>query len=166
MASARAVQQAVWTIDPDQPVWKVRSLQTLVASGTDRERLTTTLMAAAALLAVLLAALGIYSVVSYSVVQRTREVGVRIALGASRVSILRLVLRDTVTMVGIGLALGLAGALASSRLIASQLYYVNANDPSTLAATALLLAVAATAAAAVPALRAASADPVTNLRAE
>jgi putative ABC transport system permease protein len=166
MASARAVQKAVWTVDPDQPVWKIRSLESLVASGVQRERLVTTLMAAAALLALLLAAVGIYSVVSQSVAQRTREVGVRIALGASRRTILGLILRETGTLVAVGLGLGLVGALAAARLIASQLENVGPRDPWTLAATSILLAATAVAAAVLPARRAASVDPVANLRAE
>ena len=164
MATARAVQQAVWAIDPDQPVWKLRSLETLVSSGADRERLVTTLMSTAAMLALLLAALGVFSVVSHSVAQRAREVSVRMALGASRGAILRLVLRETSAIVLIGIGLGLLGALGASRLIASQLLNVTPGDPLNLLMTAALLAAAALSAAAWPALRAASADPLANLR--
>jgi predicted permease len=166
MASARAVQQAVWSVDPEQPMWKIRSMTSLVASGTDRERLLTTLMAAAALLALALTALGVYGVVSYSVSRRAREVSVRMALGASRRSILGLVLRETATLVALGLGLGALGALASSRLIASQLHEVKPGDAGTLVATGVLLAIAALVAAALPAARASSADPVANLRLE
>jgi predicted permease len=164
MASARAVQQAVWSIDPEQPMWKIRSMTSLVASGADRERLLTTLMAVAALLALMLTALGVYGVVSYSVTRRAREVSVRIALGASRRSILGLVLRETAALVALGLTLGALGSLASSRFIASQLHEVEPGDAGTLAATGILLAIAALVAAALPAARAASADPVANLR--
>ncbi len=166
MASARAVQQAVWSVDPEQPMWKIRSMTSLVASGADRERLLTTLMAVAALLALLLTVLGVYGVVSYSVRRRAREVSVRIALGASRRSILGLVLRETATLVALGLGLGALGALASSRLIASQLHEVKPGDAGTLVATGVLLAIAALVAAALPAVRASSADPVANLRIE
>jgi predicted permease len=164
MQSARAVRQAVWSVDPDQPVWKIRSMTALVASGVERERLVTTLMMAAALLALGLAALGVYSVVSHSVVQRSREVAVRMALGASRGTILRLVLRETVTLVVAGLAVGVLGALGAGRAIASQLVDVAPGDPLTLALTGVLLAGAALAAALLPAARASSVDPVANLR--
>jgi predicted permease len=164
MTTARAVQQAVWAVDPDQPVWKVRSLESLLASGADRERLVTTLMSTAAMLALLLAALGVFSVVSHSIAQRAREVSVRMALGASRGAILRLVLRETSAIVLIGIAIGLLGALGASRLIASQLLNVTPGDPLNLVLTAALLTGAALGAAAWPALRAASADPLDNLR--
>lgn len=166
MASARAVQQAVWTIDPDQPMWKIRSLASMVASGADRERLLATLMTAAALLALVLAALGVYGVVSYSVTRRAREVSVRMALGASRWSILGMVLRETAAVVALGLSLGVLGSLASSRVIAGQLHEVKPDDAGTIIVTGVVLAVAALVAAALPAARAASADPVASLRLE
>lgn len=166
MASARAVQQAVWAIDPDQPMWKIRSLASMVASGADRERLLATLMTAAALLALVLAALGVYGVVSYSVTRRAREVSVRMALGASRWSILGMVLRETAAVVALGLSLGVLGSLASSRVIAGQLHEVKPDDAGTIIVTGVVLAVAALVAAALPAARAASADPVASLRLE
>jgi putative ABC transport system permease protein len=164
LQSARAVQQAVWSVDPDQPVWKIRSMAMLVSSGVERERLVTTLMMAAALLALALAALGVYSVVSHSVAQRSREVAVRMALGASRGAILQLVLRETGAVVLLGLAAGVLSALGAGRAIASQLVDVAPGDPLTLALTGILLAVAAIAAAALPAARASSVDPVAGLR--
>jgi putative ABC transport system permease protein len=164
MQAARAVQQAVWSVDPEQPVWKIRSMTTLVASGVERERLVTTLMMAAALLALALAVLGVYSVVSHSIAQRAREVAVRIALGASRGTILRQVLRETGVLVAVGLGVGLLSALGAGRAIASQLVDVAPGDPATLTATGALLAAAAIAAALVPAVRASSADPVKSLR--
>ncbi|MGE0462566.1 MAG: ABC transporter permease [Vicinamibacterales bacterium] len=166
MASARAVQQAVWAVDPDQPMWKIRSMTSMVASGTGRERLLATLMAAAAVLALGLAAVGVYGVVSYSVTRRAREISVRMALGASRGSILGMVLRETAGVVALGLSLGFLGSLASSRLIANQLHEVAPGDAGTLILTGLVLAFTALMAAALPAARAASADPVTSLRLE
>ena len=164
MAAARSVQQAVWSVDPEQPVWKIRSMTTLVDSGVERERLVTTLMAAAALLALALAALGVYSVVSHSVAERSREVAVRMALGASRGTILRLVLRETGTLVVVGLGMGLLSALGAGRAIGSQLVDVAPGDPLTLVVTGSLLAVAAIAAALPPAAHASSVDPMANLR--
>ena len=164
MGAARAVQQAVWTVDPEQPVWKVRAMETLVASGAERERLVTTLMSTAAMLALVLAALGVFSVVSHSVSQRAREVSVRMALGASRGSILGLVLRETSSTVVAGIGIGLLGAMGASRLMASQLLNVTPGDPLTLIVTPAVLAVSALGAAALPAMRAASADPVASLR--
>jgi predicted permease len=164
MQAARAVQQAVWSVDPEQPVWKIRSMTMLVASGVERERLVTTLMAAAALLALALAALGVYGVISHSVAQRSREVAVRIALGASRGTILRQVLKETGALVMLGLGVGLLCALGAGRAIASQLVDVTPGDPLTLAFTGALLTVAAIAAALIPAARASSVDPVAKLR--
>jgi putative ABC transport system permease protein len=164
MQSARAVQEAVWSIDPEQPVWKIRSMTTLVASGVERERLVTTLMVAAALLALALATLGVYSVVSHSVAQRAREIAVRVALGASRATILRLVLGETGALVAVGLGAGLVCALGAGRAIASLLVDVGPGDPVTLAATGALLAAAAIVAALLPAARASAVDPVARLR--
>lgn len=138
----------------------------MVASGADRERLLATLMTAAALLALVLAALGVYGVVSYSVTRRAREVSVRMALGASRWSILGMVLRETAAVVALGLSLGVLGSLASSRVIAGQLHEVKPDDAGTIIVTGVVLAVAALVAAALPAARAASADPVASLRLE
>jgi putative ABC transport system permease protein len=164
MQSARAVQEAVWSIDPEQPVWKIRSMTTLVSSSVERERLVTTLMGAAALLALALAALGVYSVVSHSVAQRSRELAVRMALGASRGTILRMVLGETGPLVVVGLGLGLVSAMGAGRAIASQLVDVGPGDPVTLALTSALLAVAAIVATLLPAARASALDPATGLR--
>jgi putative ABC transport system permease protein len=125
-----------------------------------------TLIAAFALLTLLIASVGLYAVLSYSVAQQLREIGVRMALGARRLSVVVGVLREGFVLTAIGVALGLAAAFAGTRLLAAWLYEVGATDPITFAATALLLAVVAIAATALPAFRGASVNPSTVLRAE
>jgi ABC-type antimicrobial peptide transport system permease subunit len=124
------------------------------------------LMAAAALLAVLLAGLGTYSVLSYTVQRRARELGVRMALGATRFDVARLVVMQSGRLVALGVAAGILGALAFSRLLEAQLYEVSARDPFTFAATSLLLSMVALLAAWLPARKATSVDPMVTLRAE
>jgi ABC-type antimicrobial peptide transport system permease subunit len=111
-----------------------------------------------------LAALGVYGVMSYTVARRAREVGVRMALGASRTSILSMVLRESAVTVGLGLTLGALGALAASRLLSAQLFEVAPRDPLTLIVTAATLGVTAVLASLMPAMRAAGVDPVLTLR--
>jgi putative ABC transport system permease protein len=129
-------------------------------------RLRTTLLSVFATIALLLSAIGIYGVISYTVAQRTHEIGVRSALGASSSHLLKLVLGDGMLLAGIGLAIGLAAAFASTRLIASILFNVTATDPWTMAAVGILLAIVALAACYVPARRAMRVDPVIALRNE
>jgi putative ABC transport system permease protein len=164
MALARSVQQAVWSVDPDQPTWKIRTMDSMMTSSANRERFMAVLMSAAALMALGLAALGVYGVMSYTVARRAREVGVRMALGASRGSILGMVLRESVVTVGLGLTLGLVGAVAAARVLATQLYEIAPRDPATLVLTAVVLGVTAIAASLMPAVRAAAVDPVVTLR--
>jgi putative ABC transport system permease protein len=123
-------------------------------------------MMCAAGLALLLAALGTYSVLTYTVRRRAREVGVRMALGATRGNIVRLMLGHTVTLTAVGVALGVAGALVLGELVAAQLYEVSPRDPLTLSATALILAGVAIVAAWIPTRRATAMDPLITLRAE
>jgi putative ABC transport system permease protein len=166
MVLARSVQQAIWTVDPDQPMWKIRSGETLVAGSIQTDRFVMLLMSSAALLALLLAGLGTYSVLSYTVQGRSRELGVRMALGATRSEMARLVLSQTALLTFIGIIGGLAGALALSRLLSTQLFEVSPRDPLTFAATSILLAAVALIAAWIPARRATTVDPMITLRAE
>ncbi len=159
-----AIRNAIHEVDKDMPMSKVNTLDVMVANSMGQRRLSTVLLGVFAGLALLLASIGIYGVMSYTVAQRTRELGVRVALGASRQSVLGLVMRQGVTITLIGVAIGLAGAFGLTRLIATQLFSVKATDPATFATvTGVLVAVAITATL-VPALRATRIDPLTALR--
>ena len=123
-------------------------------------------MGAFAVVALVLASLGIYGVLAYSVAQRTSEIGIRIALGAGKSSIFRLIVGQAMTLVGISLAIGLAGAFAATRLLSSLLFGVGASDPGTFAGIVLLVSAVAFIAAWVPARRATRVDPIIALRTE
>jgi putative ABC transport system permease protein len=166
MALSRSVQEAIWSVDPDQPMWKIRSAESMVAGSVQTQRFVMLLMSAAAALALLLAALGTYSVLSYTVQRRAREVGVRLALGATRGDVLRLMLSQTAALTLLGVVVGLAGAFVLSRLLAAQLFEISPHDPFTFGGTALLLASVALAAGWIPARRATSVDPTITLRME
>ena len=161
-----AIRTAIHEIDRDMPMSKVNTLDVLVDNSMGQRRLSTVLLGVFAGLALLLASIGIYGVMSYTVAQRTRELGVRVALGASRQSVLGLVMRQGVTITLIGVAIGLGGAFGLTRLIATQLYSVSATDPSTFAMVTAALLIVAVAASLVPALRATRIDPLTALREE
>ncbi|HTW47690.1 MAG TPA: FtsX-like permease family protein [Acidobacteriaceae bacterium] len=165
-ALAPAVENAIWSIDKDQALVRVATMDSLLQAGASTRRFVLVLFEAFALMALLLAATGIYGVLSGSVAERTCEIGVRAALGASRRDILGLVMRQGMKMAALGAVLGLCGAAASSDALASLLFGVSRLDPLTyLVVTALLLAVAG-AACAIPAARAVAVDPVEALRAE
>jgi putative ABC transport system permease protein len=160
----RSVQQAIWSVDPDQPMWKIRTAESLLASSVQRERFVMLLMTSAAGLALLLAGLGTYGVLAYSVQRRAREVGVRMALGATRGNIARLILGQTAVLTLIGIVVGLTGAMAMGNIVASQLYEVSPRDPLTFAVTSVTLAIVALVAAWVPMRRATGVQPITALR--
>jgi len=165
-ALAASLRAAIWSVDPDQPVWKLRSMDWLAAQDLAGPRFTMLLTLAFALLALLLAAVGVYGVMSYAVAQRTREVGIRMALGARGAEVVRLVLARGLRVVAIALVLGLVAALALSPLIRQQLFGVPAADPVTFVAVPLILAVVALGACYLPARRAARVDPMVALRTE
>jgi putative ABC transport system permease protein len=165
-ALAPAIRQAVWSVDKDQPVVRVATMDDLLAASAAERRFTLILFEAFALAALVLAAAGIYGVLAGNVAERTREIGVRSALGASRGSILALVVRQGMMLTGLGVTIGLAGAAAASQAIAAMLFRVSRLDPATyLGVIALLLGVAALACW-IPAWRAARVDPAITLRAE
>jgi len=141
----------------------VRTADALIESAVARPRFRTLLMGGFGLTALLLAVVGLYGVMAYSVSQRTKEIGVRIALGATQGSVLGLVVREGLPLVGVGLGLGLVSALALSRILESMLFGVGARDPAVFAAAPLLLAAVAVLALLVPARRASRVDPVRTL---
>ena len=164
MAARLAAQ--VREIDPNQPVSDVRSMETVVAANLARPRFTLLLLAGFAAMALLLAGVGLYGVVAGAVAQRTREIGVRVALGAQYVDVVRLVMRRGATLVGLGLAIGVASSLALGRFVSSLLYEITPRDPLTLFGAATFLALVALVAAFIPARRAARLDPTVALRTE
>jgi putative ABC transport system permease protein len=161
-----ALRQAIWSVDKNQPIVRVAMMDDLLAGTEARRRFALILLQAFALTALILAAAGIYGVLAGSVAERTREIGVRSALGASRGSILGLVLREGMGLTASGIALGLAGALAASQALATLLFGISRLDPFTyMVVIALMLGVSALACW-TPAWRALSVDPATTLRAE
>ena len=165
-ALAPAVRQAVWSVDKDQPVVRIATMEDLVAASAAERRFALILFEAFALAALVLAAAGIYGVLAGSVAERTREIGVRSALGASRRSIVSLVLRQGLSLTGLGVAIGLIGAVGASQAIAAMLFGVSRLDPITYVAVIALLAGVSALACSVPAWRAACVDPAITLRAE
>jgi putative ABC transport system permease protein len=161
-----AVRSAVWSVDPDQAVVRVAAMEDLVAASAEDRRFALRLLAVFALAALVLAGVGIYGTLSGRVAERTREIGVRAALGASRRAIVALVLRRGLMLTALGIALGVLTSVAATRAIASLLYGVSRLDALTYLGVAVLLGAVALVAAGVPAWRAARVDPALPLRAE
>jgi predicted permease len=161
-----AVRQAVAAVDPDQPVYAIRTLEEAIAADTFRSRFSMTLFAVFAAVALGLAALGIYGVMSYAVSARTKEIGVRLAVGAARRDVVWLVLAQVLRMTAVGVAIGLGGVLAASRLMQRTLFGVQATDPMTIAIVAVVLGTVALVAGFLPAWRASRVNPVSSLRYE
>lgn len=166
MKFAEAVRRAVWSIDKNQPVSKVQTLDEILDGEVTQRRIQSTLLGVFAALALILAWVGIYGVMSYLVARRTREIGVRLALGADARAIFRDVAREGMTLAGAGIAAGIAGALVLSRLIGGLLYGVSANEPRIYIGTLAVFALVALAACLSPARRAARTDPIEALRYE
>ncbi|HYO13130.1 MAG TPA: ABC transporter permease [Thermoanaerobaculia bacterium] len=162
---AAGVREAVWAIDRDLPV-EIRTIEEMIAGSLTRQRFNTFLFTAFGVIALALTVIGVYGVMAYTVAQRTRDVGIRMALGAHRRDVLRLVVGQGALLVSLGLALGLAAAWGLSRLIAALLYGIEATDAATFAAVSLLLLGMGLAASYVPARRAAKVDPLVALRNE
>jgi putative ABC transport system permease protein len=161
-----AVQQAIQTIDPNQPVFDVKPMSAIMSEAVADRRLTLALSGLFAIVALLLSAVGIYGVLAYTVTQRTHEIGLRMALGAQTTDILRLVLKQGALLTLTGVGIGVAGALAVTRLMKSLLFEVSATDPLTFISIALLLSFVALLACYLPARRAAKVDPMVALRFE
>jgi putative ABC transport system permease protein len=162
----KAAQQALWSIDPGMAVFKAIPMDLLAAQTLAVRRASSVLISGFAVLALVLACIGIYGVMAYAVVQRTREIGVRMALGAQRADVLRMILKFGLRMTLAGVVIGLAGALASSRLLASLLFQVSAINPLIFSFASVVLVGMAILASFLPARRATRIDAMQALRAE
>jgi predicted permease len=164
LSLSTSLRNAVWSIDKDQPISNIRSMDEIVSEAVARQRFSTLLLGVFAGLALVLAAVGIYGVMSYSVAQRTREIGIRMALGAQRSDVLKLTIANGLKLVGTGLMIGLAAAFALTRVMASLLFGISATDPVTFVIISLILVSVAVLASYLPALRATKIDPMVALR--
>jgi putative ABC transport system permease protein len=162
-AFATTLRHEVQALDKDQPIYNVRTMDDVVANSLGTRRVSMQLFTVFAIAALLLAAIGIYGVMAYSVTQRTQEIGIRMALGAQKSDVLRLVVRQGMTLVAIGVVVGLVGALGLTRVISNLLFGVGASDPTTFIVISLLLIAVAFVACYLPARRAAKLDPVIAL---
>jgi len=161
-----ALRPAVYAVDKDQPIGAIRPLEEIVADSIARQRFAMTLLTVFSLVALVIAAVGIYGVMAYSVVQRTGEFGIRMALGAQQGDVLRLVLKQGGKLIGLGLIIGLAATVAASRAMGSMLFNTSAQDPLTLCSITLLLGAVALVACLLPANRATKVNPIEALRTE
>ena len=163
-ALAAAVREQVWAIDRDQPIGDIRTMPEIVSGSLVNERLQTRLLSAFGVAALLLAALGIYGVLSYLVVQRTDEIGLRMALGAGRPDVVRWIAQQGMRPVLVGIGLGLVGAIGLSRVLSGMIHGVSPSDPWTLGGISVLLSLVALVACVVPAMRASRVDPLVALQ--
>jgi putative ABC transport system permease protein len=163
---AAAVKREVQAIDPDQPVASISTMEKNIGASLAARRLTMSLLGAFAGLALVLASVGIYGVMALSTSQRTRELGIRLALGASRGDVLRLILGQGISLIAIGLTAGLLGAFAASRAVSSLLYGVGSLDAAALIGALVMLSAVAFVACYLPARRASLVDPIEALRTE
>jgi putative ABC transport system permease protein len=161
-----AITNEVHAVDPTQPVNNVRLLRNTMSESLASPRFGATLLGLFAGLGLVIALGGIYSVLTWAVAQRTAEIGIRVAIGATRQNILNLVLREALTLLGVSLVIGVAGALAVGRMMRSMLFETSPANPLILAAVALLVSAVAIAASYLPARRATNVDPMIALRCE
>jgi ABC-type antimicrobial peptide transport system permease subunit len=160
------LRRAVASVDRDVPLFNVRTMAAMMGTAAGERRLSMVLLAAFASLALLLAALGIYGVIAFDVTRRTQELGLRMALGARRSTVLTLVMAQGARITAAGLVVGVLGSFAAARLIESQLFGIRSYDPLTYVSVAGLLGLVAVCATLVPALRATRVDPMEALRYE
>ncbi len=160
------IRKEVWTVDPDQPVVKVETMDDIVADSIWRPRFSAWLLSVLGALALVLACAGIYSVIAYTATLRAREVGIRVALGATPAKVIALILREAMWPVALGLAASLGAALGLAHLLTGLLYETGSSDPAAYLASGALLLIVGGAASARPAMTAAAADPVQSLRSE
>ena len=163
---AMPVRNAIWSVDKDQPVANIDSMENIVAGAVARQRFSMLLLAIFAGLALVLAAVGIYGVMSYTVAQQTREIGIRIALGAKRGDVLKMTVKQAIKLVGLGLVIGLPSAFILTRVMSTLLFGISATDPITFLGISLVVLVVALLASYIPALRATKVDPMIALRAQ
>jgi putative ABC transport system permease protein len=161
-----STREAVWAIDRDLPVSQIKTMSQLMSESVAEPRTYTLLLGLFGVVALLLAAMGIYGVIAYAVTQRTREIGIRMALGAQTRDVVKLIVKEGMTLALVGVAIGLAASYALTRVLASLLYRVSATDPLTFLVIALLLASVALLACYLPARRATKVDPMVALRCE
>ena len=166
MSLAVPVRNAIWSVDKDQTVADIDTMDHIVAQAVARQRFSMLLLGLFAALALLLASIGIYSVMSYSVAQRTREIGIRMALGARRADVLQMTVKQALNLVAIGMVIGLAAAFLLTRVLASLLFGISATDPITFIGISVVLLAVAILASYLPALRATKVDPIIALRAQ
>jgi ABC-type antimicrobial peptide transport system permease subunit len=159
-----SIRQVVNNLDPNLPVFQVKTIEAQVEESLITERLVATLSTGFGILATLLAAIGLYGVMAYMVAQRTREIGVRMALGAASGDVVWLVMKEVLLLAGIGIAVGLPAAWGLTRMVKSQLYGIQPNDAMTITAATLGIALVAVIAGYVPARRATMVDPMRALR--
>lgn len=166
MSLAVPVRNAIWSVDKDQTVADIDTMDHIVAQAVARQRFSMLLLGLFAALALLLASIGIYGVMSYSVAQRTREIGIRIALGARRADVLQMTVKQALKLVGAGMIMGLIAAFLLTRVLASLLFGISPTDPITFIAISVVLLAVAILASYLPALRATKVDPIMALRAQ
>jgi putative ABC transport system permease protein len=166
LSLVRSAQAEVWAIDPNQPIHSIRTVEGILAESEANRRFTTLLLGLSSIVALALAAIGIYSVIAYSTAQRSQEIGIRMALGARRTDVVTMVLKDGVMIGAVGVTLGVAAALALTRFLSGLLFGVGAHDPITFVALPLGLLLVAVLATLIPAARAVRVNPVVALRGE
>ncbi|HEY6332629.1 MAG TPA: FtsX-like permease family protein, partial [Blastocatellia bacterium] len=163
---ASSIRDAIWSLNGDMPIYDVKTMDNLISESAAEPRMRTTLLGAFAVLAIIMASVGLYGVMSQAVLRRQHELGIRLALGASSADVLRLVLAEGMALAAVGVVAGLLGAFALARLASSLLFGVSARDPMTYVMVSIFLLLVSLAASYLPARRATRVDPLSTLRSE